>query len=77
MIAKESREDAPRIEDAALHWAESFRACGDAGMRGFQPRNWTPYAHMLYMVADIGGLGRFGGEELEKVNDDFKQTFHR
>ena len=82
MIAKGRREDAPWIKDAASRWADCFKACGDAGMRGFQPRNLTPYAHMLkdhapYMIADVGGLGRFGGEKLEKVNDDFKQTYHR
>ena len=56
--------------------------CGKSGIRGFQAKHLTPYAHTLTthiapMVGQVGGLDKFNGESLEKLNDEFKKTFLR
>ena len=81
-MSKAGKEDAAKVADAAAMWGRNFLACGTAGLRGFMPKNLTPYAHIVkdhvpHMISKLGGLGRFSGERLEKLNDEFKQTFHR
>ena len=82
LIAKGKKEDADEVQAAATSWGSNFLACGEVGLRGFQPPNFTPYAHLIkdhapHMVRQLGGLGRFSGERLEKLNDEFKTTFHK
>ena len=76
-ISKSKKEDAERIAVAAGEWGRNFLALGDTGLRGFGRANLTPYAHLVmvhapYMVGKLGGLGRFSGERLEKLNDEVK-----
>ena len=51
-------------------------------MRGFQPKNITPYWHSLMTHADevvkeVGPLDDHNGESLEKENDEFKNSHLR
>ena len=82
MIGKAEKEDSITIKELACQWGASFLECGKSGIRGFQAKHLTPYAHTLTthvapMVALVGGLDKFNGESLEKLNDEFKKTFLR
>ena len=84
LVGKGEKTDAPQIEIAALNWGKEFLRCGSAphGMRGFQQKNITPYAHWLMthaapLNARIGPLDKFSGETLEKWNDEFKKSHLR
>ena len=62
----------------AHEWGKAFLACGRAGLRGFSQQNFTPYSHKIlthagHMVTLVGGLERFSGEQLEKLNDEMKK----
>ena len=69
-----TKEEAEVVEQAAVRWGINFLACRDAGLRGFRV---TPYVHLVKdhapaMVRAIGGLNRFSGEQLERLNDQIK-----
>ena len=82
LIGKAEKEDSATIKELACQWGAAFLDCGQSGIRGFQAKHLTPYAHVLTthiapMVAQVGGLDKFNGESLEKLNDEFKKTFLR
>ena len=81
-IGKGKREEASQIAAAASTWAQNFIRCGNAGLRGFESTRLTPYFHLVAthaasLVGEIGGLDRFSGEKLEKLNDMFKRSHMR
>ena len=82
MVGKAERDEAPVVKEKACQWGVSFLHLGRIGIRGFQPKYLTPYAHFLIthtapMVQQIGGLDKFNGEALERLNDEFKKIFLR
>lgn len=82
MVGNAKKSDAPEIEILAQDWGKAFLQCGKNGMRGFQEKHLTPYAHHLttHCAAEVnihGGLKRFNGEALERLNDDFKKCHLR
>ena len=82
MVGTAQRGDAPSVKTSALEWGKAFLSCGEAGIRGFQPKHLTPYCHFLMThspayVAEFGGLRKFSGEKLEHLNDEFKKSHLR
>ena len=82
LVGNGKKSDAPEIEILAQEWGKDFLQCGKSGMRGFQEKHLTPYAHHLTthcaaQVRKYGGTKRFNGESLERANDDFKKTHLR
>ena len=82
LVGNGEKSDAPQIEILAQEWGKAFLQCGKNGMRGFQEKHLTPYAHNLttHCAAEVnkhGGLKRLNGEALERANDDFKKTHMR
>ena len=66
-----TKDEADFVEQAAVRWGQNFLACRDAGLRGFRV---TPYTHLVKdhvpaLVRVLGGLNRFSGEQLERLND--------
>ena len=81
-VANAKKSDAPEIEISAANWGKAFLECGKSGMRGFQEKHFTPYAHalMTHIGAQCGKFGamkKFNGEALERLNDEFKKCHLR
>ena len=72
------REEASTIAVAASQWLRNIVACGDAGLQGYKKERITPYVHITSTHApewnrQLGPLSKFGGEKLERLNDEFKR----
>ena len=82
LISKGSREDADRARDMGMTWGRKFSECNAAGLRGFEPKNFTLYCHLICSHAPewmraVGPLGRFAGQKLEKKNAVVKYVYNR
>jgi hypothetical protein len=60
---------------------EQFLELGKQKREGYQPKNITPYLHVLlyhvpYFVSRYGNLSQFSGQGVEKANDIVKQIHH-
>ena len=82
LIKHSTKEEAANVQQAALDWGKAFLDLGRKGFRGFQPKNLTPYCHLVIthaaeQVARDGPLNRFSGERLERCNDEIKQLHLR
>ena len=80
LIAKGSKEDAPRVREMGTAWGRHFLDCGAAGMKGFEAKNVTPYAHFVSChawkwLALLGALWLLSGQSLEKLNDIYKRVY--
>ena len=81
-VGNAKKTDAADIEISAANWGKAFLDCDKSGMRGFQEKHFTPYAHFLMTHAGrqckrFGELKKFNGEGLERSNDEFKKNHMR
>ena len=70
--------DSSHVFSKVRSFVEDFLKIGTKKREGYQPKNVTPYLHVLvyhvpYFVGRYGSLIQFSGQGVEKTNDIVKQ----
>ena len=82
VAGKGEKTDAGKLAEKTNHWLAAFLALGRVGLRGFSPKDVTPYihwmnAHLAHSLFRFGDLNKLSGEMLEAQNDEIKKTHMR